>query len=71
MFRFHAVQETSHVPNPDMFVMILCNMLMGARVLDVSANASDVLHVYAHCHPGLNGSFSLAFINIDDATAYT
>jgi hypothetical protein len=55
-----------------MFVLLLFNRLMGPQVLDVQVtpNVSSSLHVYAHCHPARNGSLTMAFINVDPATAF-
>ncbi|EDQ84766.1 uncharacterized protein MONBRDRAFT_29948 [Monosiga brevicollis MX1] len=57
----------THFPNPDAFVAILFNRLMGTAVLDVTLTAgtnTSQLHVYAHCHAARDGRAVYAFINI-------
>ena len=74
---YGLLEETTHTPNPDYWVLWVWKHLMGPRVLDVQldeqTNASGNVHVYAHCGPSdaSTPSTTIAFINISPNTSYS
>lgn len=54
-------------PNPDFYLGLLWKRVMGTRVLQ-AASSSRQVRAYAHCHPARNGTVTVAYLNLNDAT---
>ncbi|MBR0830060.1 hypothetical protein JQ596_31485 [Bradyrhizobium manausense] len=59
---YGLLDERDFHPRPNYWGALLWRRLMGTTVLDVSSPATD-LHLYAHCHPAMQGAVSLLAIN--------
>jgi heparanase 1 len=75
---YGLLQETTHTPNPDYWVLWLWKQMMGSQVLDAtltsakqnpslespspSPSVADMLHVYAHCRPQQSSSAGTAVL---------
>eukprot|EP00035_Acanthoeca_spectabilis_P016693 m.347175 g.347175 ORF g.347175 m.347175 type:complete len:390 (-) comp16561_c0_seq79:148-1317(-) len=72
---YGLLEETTHTPYPDYWLLWVWKQFMGPRVLDVvldpATAGAGTLHAYAHCAPlgsATAGTATLAFINIGNAS---
>ncbi|MCP3446653.1 hypothetical protein [Bradyrhizobium sp. CCGUVB14] len=60
---YGLLDETTFRPRPNYWAALLWHRLMGPTVLETGLAVVPGLHVYAHCHPKLNGAVTLLAIN--------
>jgi hypothetical protein len=60
---YGLLEEQTFRPRPNYWAALLWHRLMGTTVLDAGPAAAG-LHIYAHCHPGRDGTVSVLAINV-------